>query len=314
MTRLVCPVRPWTQADEYVDTTDPAQLSHVCDGCQMNTDPPDEIGATAEARAAKARRQSEFSAASRRLTCRLLGVEVTEGNRADLLRALKDGLRAGEHVLVVGQNLHSAYLYHTNPAFASVYDSARHVLADGRPVHLDAKLTARASGREVNIVRLGSTDWVPQFVREGGVQSVLVVGAEEESNREAVRRIALLSSAHVEGISGQDWDEAKSIMVRDRLEYTRPELVLIGLGMPLQEEFVARHLATLPPAIYALVGGAIDQLSGTQSLAPRWLGRFGAEWLWRLCANPRRLWRRYLLEPWRLVAVRLRTRRGASGR
>ena len=69
----------------------------------------------------------------------------------------------------------------------------------------------------------------------------------------------------------------------------RPQLVLVGLGMPLQEEVLRRRLDSLPPAVYCAVGGAIEQIAGIQKLAPRWLGRLGLEWAWRLLLHPRRV-------------------------
>jgi N-acetylglucosaminyldiphosphoundecaprenol N-acetyl-beta-D-mannosaminyltransferase len=48
------------------------------------------------------------------------------------------------------------------------------------------------------------------------------------------------------------------------------------------------------------VGAAFDYEAGAQKAAPRWMGRLGLEWLYRLIADPRRLFRRYLIEPWAL--------------
>ncbi len=78
----------------------------------------------------------------------------------------------------------------------------------------------------------------------------------------------------------------------------RPQLVLIGLGMPLQEKVLRRRLDALPPAVYCAVGGAIEQIAGIQKLAPRWLGRLGLEWAWRLMLHPRRVAYRVFGEPW----------------
>jgi N-acetylglucosaminyldiphosphoundecaprenol N-acetyl-beta-D-mannosaminyltransferase len=50
-----------------------------------------------------------------------------------------------------------------------------------------------------------------------------------------------------------------------------------------------------------MVGACFDYLAGEIPTPPRWMGRFGLEWMYRLFGEPRRLWRRYLIEPWHLL-------------
>ena len=64
----------------------------------------------------------------------------------------------------------------------------------------------------------------------------------------------------------------------------------------------------LPPAVYCAVGGAIEQIAGVQKLAPRWIGRLGLEWAWRLLLHPQRVAYRVFGEPWVLLGLLLRRR------
>lgn len=80
----------------------------------------------------------------------------------------------------------------------------------------------------------------------------------------------------------------------DRLRVTRPNVVWVGLGTPKQDLFLPR-IAELCSVTYVAVGAAFDYLSGHKSEAPGWLRGSGFEWVYRLAAEPRRLWRRYLL-------------------
>ena len=73
------------------------------------------------------------------------------------------------------------------------------------------------------------------------------------------------------------------------------DIVWVGLGTPKQERWMADHRSRLEPAVLVGVGAAFDLLSGTVRQAPRWMQRSGFEWLFRLAVEPRRLWRRYLL-------------------
>lgn len=243
-----------------------------------------------------------------RQQCALLNIEVTPVDKGALIAHVGDYLGDGQQRLVLGHNLHSAYLYHTDPRLQAVYDRADVVIADGKPIEFDARRSMRAAGLDETVCeRLGSTDWIEDFVTAKQPASIAVVGANVEANQKFVELLqGLAPESDVRGFAGAGWNPAREKEVTEELNQIQPELVFIGLGMPLQEQFVARKLDRLPPAVYVLIGGAIDQLTGTQVLAPRWVGRFGLEWAWRLAAHPRRLAHRYLVEPWALLGIRVR--------
>lgn len=76
-----------------------------------------------------------------------------------------------------------------------------------------------------------------------------------------------------------------------RIAASGAHVVWLGLGTPKQDHEAAR-LAALHPAVYVAVGAAFDFVSGNKAQAPGWMQRHGLEWLFRLCSEPRRLWRR----------------------
>lgn len=89
-------------------------------------------------------------------------------------------------------------------------------------------------------------------------------------------------------------DSAELTEIASRIEASGARLVFVGLGCPRQELFVHAIRRYLPRPCIA-VGAAFDFHAGLLSQAPGWMQRRGLEWLWRLAAEPRRLWRRYLL-------------------
>jgi N-acetylglucosaminyldiphosphoundecaprenol N-acetyl-beta-D-mannosaminyltransferase len=92
----------------------------------------------------------------------------------------------------------------------------------------------------------------------------------------------------------------------ERIQRSKAELVWVGLGTPKQD-FVAEELRELGSApVILCVGAAFDFLSGAKRRAPRWMRAIGLEWLHRLVSEPRRLWRRYLVESPSLVLGVLR--------
>lgn len=242
-----------------------------------------------------------------------LSVTATPLTETGAVRAVERLIADGATHTVVGHNLHSVTLYHSDPAFAAFYDDASIVLLDGAPV---AKLWARGRGVRAGEYRVGSTDWISRIGAVDGLQRVAVLGADAASNSGAVARLReLLPHARIEGMPGAAWTDAREQEAAEWLGRFAPQLVLVGLGMPLQEQVISRLSAVCPPAVYCAVGGAIDQLAGRQRLAPRWIGRLGLEWAWRLAFHPRRVAYRVFVEPWKLAGLlrkRARTEGAAS--
>ena len=79
-----------------------------------------------------------------------------------------------------------------------------------------------------------------------------------------------------------------------QVDTARPDFFWVGLSTPKQERFMAAHLARLNVTLMVGVGAAFDFHSGRVRQAPRWMQRSGLEWFFRLCVDPRRLWKRYL--------------------
>lgn len=88
--------------------------------------------------------------------------------------------------------------------------------------------------------------------------------------------------------------EAEDKVVCDQINASGVGLLFVGLGCPKQEHWMAAHRGRVN-AVMLGVGAAFDYHAGTISRAPEWMRSMGLEWLHRLCSEPRRLWRRYLV-------------------
>ena len=83
--------------------------------------------------------------------------------------------------------------------------------------------------------------------------------------------------------------------VASRIERASPEVLWVGLGTPKQEKWMHQNRSRLSVPVMLGVGAAFDFHSGRARQAPAWMRENGLEWLFRLCSQPRRLWRRYLV-------------------
>ena len=81
--------------------------------------------------------------------------------------------------------------------------------------------------------------------------------------------------------------------LREELRVARPDILWVGLSTPKQERFMAQYLDQLDVTLMCGVGAAFDFHAGKLRQAPKWMQRAGLEWFFRLCCEPRRLWKRY---------------------
>jgi len=81
-----------------------------------------------------------------------------------------------------------------------------------------------------------------------------------------------------------------------QINAAHPDVLWVGLGLPKQELWIHRNLSALRVPVAIGVGAAFRLVSGRVKRAPSWVGRAGFEWLWRLAMEPKKLWRRDLID------------------
>ncbi|HKC49677.1 MAG TPA: WecB/TagA/CpsF family glycosyltransferase [Myxococcota bacterium] len=88
--------------------------------------------------------------------------------------------------------------------------------------------------------------------------------------------------------------EAEHAEIVEEIRKSRADLLFVGMPSPFKETWCERHRRGLDVPVIMGVGGSFDVLAGYIRRAPRWLQALGLEWFWRLCMEPRKLWKRYL--------------------
>lgn len=209
--------------------------------------------------------------------------------------------------LLANLNLHGAYLAYGDEAFRSFTRAGDLVLIDGWPILQLARAGSSDRRRLTYDTRIGSSDWLEHLIDLDPDITVVAVGGTPTSSRGmadyASERASRLRWVSFDGYS-LDLQRAVRVDETGTIDdwLPRADLVLVGMGMPNQERWALDRLAQFSDtAVVANVGGCFDYFSGHQSLAPRWMGRLGLEWLHRLAHSPRRLAGRYLWEPMKLA-------------
>ncbi|MCC7362948.1 MAG: WecB/TagA/CpsF family glycosyltransferase [Dehalococcoidia bacterium] len=248
-------------------------------------------------------------------------VAVTAGDLRGIAAAILHDVRAGHGARVATANLDFVARARRDAVLAADLADSDVVTADGAPVAWLARL---ASGNRIE--RVTGVDLVAELCRQGATDGLRVAfyGSEETIARKAAARLeAEYPGVKVVSIICPPFrplteGELTAHMVE--LNATVPDLVLVALGCPRQERFIAAHHHVAPAAAWVGVGGTFDFYAGKRTRAPRLAQRVGGEWLVRLAQEPRRLWRRYLVDDipalvavgTRVVGGRLRSRSALS--
>jgi N-acetylglucosaminyldiphosphoundecaprenol N-acetyl-beta-D-mannosaminyltransferase len=194
-------------------------------------------------------------------------------------------------------NVDHVMLAEHDPRLVEAYAVASLSLADGMPLLWAARLLGSPLPEKIS----GSDLVWPLMDRAArrGFGVYLLGGAPGSAEKAAKALVAQLPGLRLVGIDAPridlDMPSTASLPILERIAAARPDLVLVGFGAPKQEIWIHSHLEMLRPAVTIAVGAAIDFLAGQVPRAPRWMSRVGAEWLYRLGREPRRLAYRYLV-------------------
>ena len=236
---------------------------------------------------------------------KLLGVSVNAMTIDELNGRVRDAIERRARLLVGSQNLHGVYEYHRTAEMRQFQSDAL-VRIDGMPLVFVAKLCGLPVRREHRITWV---DWLDPLFRCAADSgwTIYYCGARDEVIERAKIVVAgRYPTLRFLGRSGYFSTPDEEVEFVRGLNELRADILIVGMGMPRQERFVLSHAAAIEAPVLLTSGAAIEYLAGNVKTPPRWMGRLGLEWLYRLSENPKRFGRRYLIEPWALVPWLLR--------
>ena len=207
--------------------------------------------------------------------------------------SIEESPRPGRRVSTV--NLDFLVLAGRNPAFRAALESAHLALADGRPLLWLAKMRGKRLPE-----RVAGAD-VTQWLVDGGVPGarIFLLGSTDAVCRAVVAR-ARSGRADIVGWNTaarealDDPIQAKAVI--GAINASRADVLLTALGAPRQDLWMAAHAEEFDVSVMIGVGGSLDLVAGRLRRAPWLLRRIGLEWAFRMVQEPRRLWRRYLVD------------------
>lgn len=239
----------------------------------------------------------------------LLGVKVDALSIPELNLLIEESIEKNKKWIIANHNMHSLYLFHNDPRMQAFYAKAKYTHIDGMPLLLIGKLLGFPMKREQ---RVTYADWVWPLMAEAAHKGWRVFylgskpGVAEKGASILCHRFPGLQIACAHGYIDMDKDSQENLATLAAINSYKPHVLMVGMGMPRQERWIYENLEHIHTNTILTSGACIDYVAGAIPTPPRWMGKVGLEWLYRLLSEPKRLWRRYLLEPWFLATLFLR--------
>ena len=215
----------------------------------------------------------------------------------------------GKPAYVVTANAQHIVLLEKERELREVYDNADLVIPDG----ISLLMAARLYGRSLQ-QRIAGVDLFRELcgLAVEADLHVFMLGGRPESAELAA---AALKNDHP-GLKCSTYCppmgfEQSAIGLKktaDAITRVQPDLLFVALGAPKQEHWIYRHGLQLAVPVCIGVGGSFEIVGGVVPRAPKWAQDIGCEWLYRLCREPRRMWRRYLIGNLEFAVIILRQR------
>ena len=225
---------------------------------------------------------------------KLLGIKISPAKPQDIHAEITRLIVRGGPGFVLSGNVHGINLALRIDWLRAFYNLANIVRVDGAGIVLAAKLLGYRIPK-----RLTWADWgwmLAEYAAEKGHSMYLLGGPQDATSGAADRLRQHAPGLKVVGThhgyfpkSGPGNDAVISDINR-----AKPDVLLVGMGMPLQEQWLLMNYRRIDAKVFITAGAAFEFLSGSMKRCPKWMGDFGLEWLFRLYLEPKRMARRYL--------------------
>lgn len=236
----------------------------------------------------------------------LLGIKTDALSISELNSLVALAIDGNKKWIIANHNLHSVYLYHHNVMMQSFYAKADYIHIDGMPLVFCGRLLGYPLKREQ---RVTYADWIWPLVSDATQYSWRIFylgskpGVAERGAEVLCQKYPGLQIATAHGYFDSTSESDANRAVIEAINAYKPHILMVGMGMPRQEHWILDNLECIETNIILTSGACIDYIAGAIPTPPRWMGRTGFEWFYRLFSEPKRLWKRYLVEPWFLAKI-----------
>lgn len=227
-------------------------------------------------------------------TISILGIPIVRATEAEALAEIRYLAENAAPSMVVFVNAHTLTLSSSDTAFHQILLDAAIVLNDGIGVTLAAKML-RGPTFPANLNGTDLTPLILKMAAENGWRVFLLGAAPGVAEKAAAKFVAQTPGLAIAGTHSGYFKAEDVGRVINLICEAKTDVLIVGMGNPVQEKWLAQHLEKTGVKLGVGVGAFLDFSAGVFPRAPLWMQKAKIEWLFRMSREPKRLWKRYLL-------------------
>jgi N-acetylglucosaminyldiphosphoundecaprenol N-acetyl-beta-D-mannosaminyltransferase len=223
----------------------------------------------------------------------ILNTRIDCLNLDRLLSTALDWAKGDAPHTILYVNAHCMNIAATDKAYQKILHEASLVYSDGISIAWSSRLLGGC-----RLEKLTGADWIIDLCERcagEGIGIYLLGGKPGVAQRATATLQNCIPGLRIAGYSDGYFHQKSPEIVLGEINTLLPQIVLVGMGSPLQEKWIQGHRAEITAPVCWAVGGLFEYLSGDLRRAPSWMSSLGLEWLWLLLIQPREKWRRYLV-------------------
>jgi len=228
----------------------------------------------------------------------ILGVWIDNVTTAEAVARICELVDEGKFSYVVTPNVDHVMKLQMDEEFREIYLGASLVLADGVPLLWASKILGTPLKERVN-----GTDLLLRLCVASATKgySIFLLGGNKGVARDAcsilqARYSGLKIAGHYYPEFDFEKDAGECFRIQKTIADSKADILFVGLGAPKQEKWIKHYGPGCQVPVAIGVGASFSFVTGDLKRAPHWMQKYGLEWLWRLLCEPRRLWKRYILD------------------
>jgi len=222
-----------------------------------------------------------------------LGLRVGDLTRMEITEKIMEFLCVGDKKFITYINAHCINVSFNDKEYRDILNSADLLYTGGEGIIWASKLFRRSLDTRVNIL-----DFFDILAKELSKTKtkIYLLGTEASILKRAVQNLSKAPfNLNIVGFQHGFFKSFEETEIIDRINLLKPDILMVGMGVPKQEKWIYQHLDELDVKLCWAVGGVFEWLSGYRKRAPRLMIECGLEWLHRLFQQPQRLGKRYVV-------------------
>jgi N-acetylglucosaminyldiphosphoundecaprenol N-acetyl-beta-D-mannosaminyltransferase len=223
----------------------------------------------------------------------ILGVKVDCISKEDLLKQALDWVGQDRKVTISYVNAHCLNVAAKDEAYRKLLNQFDLIFSDGVGVVWAGRFLERRK-----LYKVTCRAWIEEFCgmcQEEGI-SLYLLGGKPGITREAQKRLqGRWPKLQILGAGDGYFHEKSEVEVLGEIEEKKPDVLLVGMGVPRQEKWMEINRQQIPAKVCWAVGAMFDYVAGAEAPVPGWMERLALEWVWRMVVDPRDKWKRYMI-------------------